>query len=57
MKSTIEANTLPVTRSFEEREVVRHNWTRLGYVYWTTRDMVEYWKHPETEHVVEMATY
>lgn len=40
-----------------QREIVRHNWMHLGYVYVETRDMVEMWRNPETDHTVEMATY
>ena len=41
----------------DERDIVRHNWQMLGYRYWATRDMIEMWKHPDTNRVIEMATY
>ena len=40
-----------------ERDVVRDNWTKIGYVYWFTADMVEYWRNNATGHVAEMVTY
>ena len=42
---------------FEQREIVRHNWDALGYEYWFPSGMVEYWRHPVTRHIAELATY
>lgn len=46
-----------IGESFEHRERVRENWTAIGYEYWTTRDLIEMWRHPVTGHVVELTTY
>jgi hypothetical protein len=45
------------TDSFEQRETIRHNWQALGYAYWFTGDMIEYWRHPATKHTAQMTTY
>ncbi len=45
------------TEGFEHRELIRHNWAALGYVYWFTGNMVEYWRHLETKHVAAMTAY
>jgi hypothetical protein len=42
---------------FEHRELVRHNWSRIGYEYWFTRDMIEHWRHPVNGHVAELTIY
>lgn len=41
----------------QQADLIRSNWEKLGYEYWTTRDMVEMWRNPATGHVAEMTTY
>lgn len=38
----------------KERDIIRHNWSKLGYKYWFSEWGVERWKHPETKHVVTL---
>jgi hypothetical protein len=56
-RPTVEACDFVEGMTFEHRELVRHNWRKLGYEYWFTRDMIEHWQHPATGHVAELTTY
>lgn len=46
-----------VTEGFEQRELIRSNWDALGYAYWFTSGMIEFWRNDATGHVAEMTTY
>jgi hypothetical protein len=36
--------------TFEQREIVRKNWLRLGLEYWFTDYNHEYWRDPANPH-------
>ena len=38
-------------------DIVRDNWEFLGYEFWFTGYMIEYWNHPDTGHYVCMSFY
>lgn len=47
----------PPADTEKDRDIVRHNWEKLGYQYWFTGDFIEYWKHPSTDAHLSMVTY